>query len=122
MGDDVNLRGDKRALKMNSWDTQRVWWMPMLTRGKFHVELLLANFPGDRPEGMDVFVAKLRAALNTRFRGDDVPAIVCADRGAKLVGSPNRLPEPYHTGVYLANNDVLPIVGIYTLAKRITSP
>ena len=82
MGDDINLAGDKRALKMNSWDTQRVWWMPVLTMGKLHVELLPASFPGDRPEGMDVFVAKVRAALNCRFPSGGAHTVVCTDRGA----------------------------------------
>ena len=38
--DDKNLRGDKRSINMNSWDTVRVWWAPVLARGKLHVVLL----------------------------------------------------------------------------------
>ena len=49
--DDNNLRADKRALKMNSWDTVRVWWAPVLMRGKLHVEVLPENFAGDHPDG-----------------------------------------------------------------------
>ena len=36
----INLRGNSSALKQNSWNTDRVWWIPFLARGKLHVELL----------------------------------------------------------------------------------
>jgi hypothetical protein len=69
VGDDVNLRGDKRALKMNSWDTFRVWWAPVLSRGRLHVEILPSDFPGDKKEGAETFVARVRAGLNVRLQG-----------------------------------------------------
>lgn len=37
-----NLGGNKNTLRQNSWDTVRVWWAPVLTRGKLHVEILPA--------------------------------------------------------------------------------
>ena len=40
-----NLKGKKTALKQNSWDSIRVWWAPVLMRGKLHVELLGEDFP-----------------------------------------------------------------------------
>ena len=33
-----NLKGKKEALKQNSWDAVRVWWLAVLVRGKLHVE------------------------------------------------------------------------------------
>ena len=80
-GWDCNLRGDKKALKMNSWDTVRVWWAPVLTRGKLHVVFLPEDFAGDDPKGAAPLVAKLRAALNVRFQGTTPPSVVFTDRG-----------------------------------------
>ena len=80
--DDKNLRGDKRAVKMNSWDTLRVWWAPVLARGKLSVVLLPADFPGDRPEGAEPLVSKVRAVLSARFRGASKPCTLVVDRGA----------------------------------------
>ena len=76
-----NLRADAGVLKQNSWDTVRVWWAPILMRGKLHVELLGTEFPGESPEGAAILVAKVRSAINVRFHGDDKPDIVCTDRG-----------------------------------------
>ena len=79
---DKNLRSDKRAVKMNSWDTLRVWWAPVLARGKLSMVLLPADFPGDRPEGAEPLVAKVRAVLSARFRGAPKPCTLFVDRGA----------------------------------------
>ena len=78
---DNNLRGDKRALKTNSWDTVRVWWAPVLTRGKLHVEILPENFAGDHIDGAAPLVSKVRAALNIRFQNTRAPRVVFVDRG-----------------------------------------
>ena len=52
-----NLREDKGHLKIKQKkESKRVYWMPVLARGKLHVELLGSNFPGDKVEGMDTFV------------------------------------------------------------------
>ena len=76
-----NLRADASVLKQNSWDTVRVWWAPILMRGKLHVEMLGTEFPGESPEGAAILAAKVRSAINVRFHGDDKPGIVCTDRG-----------------------------------------
>jgi hypothetical protein len=52
---------------MSSSDTVRVWWVPILTRGKLHIEPLPDNFPGETEEGASIMVAKVRAALNIRL-------------------------------------------------------
>ena len=48
-----NLRGKQEALKQNSWDSLRVWWFPMLARGKLHVEVLPEDFPGETEKGRE---------------------------------------------------------------------
>ena len=75
------LRGKPEARKQNSRGTLRVWWAPVLTRGKLHVEVFGENFPGEKAEGIGIFVAKVRAALNIRFQGGDAPKILFTDRG-----------------------------------------
>ena len=77
-----NLRGDKKVNKMSSSDTVKVWFVPILTRGKFIIEMLpdLDN-PGDTEESAEAMVAKVKAALNTRFKKDPAPAILFTDRG-----------------------------------------
>ena len=63
----------------------RVFWMPILARGKLHVEVLGTSFPGDHPHGMSTFVQKLRAAINIRFQGDGPqPDVVFVDRGGRF--------------------------------------
>ena len=67
---------------MNSWDTVRVWWAPVLARGKLHVILLPENFVGDHPDGAWPLVAKVRAALNLRFPAASGPRVLFVDRGS----------------------------------------
>ena len=76
-----NLRQPKHVLKLNSSDTVRVWWVPILTRGKYHVEPLPENFPGETEEGAAIMVAKVRAALNVRFPAGNAPRVLFTDRG-----------------------------------------
>jgi hypothetical protein len=76
----ANLRGNKRSLKMKSSDTVRVWFVPVLARGKLHIEPLPENFPGETEEGAEILVARVRAALNVRFP-DNAPKILFTDRG-----------------------------------------
>ena len=75
-----NLRGKQEALKQKSWDTIRVWWAPVLARGKLHIEMLGQDFPGEVPAGAAILVEKVRAALNVRFRSD-APSVLYVDRG-----------------------------------------
>ena len=75
-----NLRGSQKSLKMKSTDTIRVWWIPLLSRGKLHIEALPDDFPGETEEGAAIMVAKVRAALNIRFPAG-APKILFTDRG-----------------------------------------
>ena len=76
-----NLRGSKKALKMKSSDTVRVWFVPILVRGKFHIEALPDKFPGETEDGAAIMVSKVRAALNIRFQNSIAPKVVFTDRG-----------------------------------------
>ncbi len=75
---------ERRVLKQNSWDTERVWWFPVLLRGKLHLEVLPANLT---PEGAAALVAALRAAVNIRVHHHR-PKLLFVDRGRGF----------YHTG------------------------
>ena len=59
----------------------RVYYAPVLARGKLHTVLLGDDFPGETPAGAAKLVAKVRASLNVRFKGDDQPVIFFTDRG-----------------------------------------
>ena len=80
-GHSRNLRGKKESLKQNSWGTLRVYYAPVLTRGKLLVAFLGEDFPGECPPGAAVLIDKVRATLNRHFRGDDKPDVVFTDRG-----------------------------------------
>ena len=49
-------------------------------QGKLHLETVGTNFPGETPEGAEVLVSKVRAAINLRFRSDR-PTQLFVDRG-----------------------------------------
>ena len=77
-----NLRAAKEHLKLAAWDTERVWFAPVLSRGKLHVAVLPPNFPGEEPKGAPMLVAKVKAALNLRFQGTaNPPKMLMIDRG-----------------------------------------
>ena len=68
-GRSTKLRGKKEKLKQRSWDSIRVWWDPILAKGKLHLQVLQDNFPGETAEGAALLVAAVRTALNVRFQG-----------------------------------------------------
>ena len=76
-----NLKLPKGVLKLNSSDTIRVWWVPILTRGKLHIEYLPDNFEGETQGGATEMVARVRSALNIRFQGTTPPCVLFTDRG-----------------------------------------
>ena len=77
----ASLRGDRKSLKMKpKTGAIRVWFVPILARGKFHIEALPEEFPGETEAGAAIMVARVRAALNIRFR-DEAPTILFTDRG-----------------------------------------
>ena len=60
----ANLRGKPEELKQNSWGTLKVWWAPVLMRGKLHVVVFDASYPGETPEGAEALVAAVRGAVS----------------------------------------------------------
>ena len=76
-----NLQGASYAIKQKSYDSIRVWWAPVLMRGKLHIELLGEGFPGEKSLGAAILVSKVRAAVNVRFKSADKPSVLFVDRG-----------------------------------------
>ena len=100
----ANLRGSKKSIKMKSTDTIRVWFVPILARGKFHIEPLPENFPGETAEGAAIMVAKVRAALNIRFPGGDTPRMLFTDRGNGFFESGSGAITTEYRNALLAHN------------------
>ena len=81
-GYDRNLASNKSTLKQNSWDTLRIYWCPILFRGKLHIEIFDETFPGETEEGAARVVEKVRAAVNIRCQAAaSKPNIISVDRG-----------------------------------------
>jgi hypothetical protein len=76
-----NLRGKKESLKQASWDTERLWWVPVLTRGRLHIEVLPESFPGETPEGVQLAIERLPGILKQRFPKKALPKVIFCDRG-----------------------------------------
>ena len=76
-----NLQGKKAALQQNSYGTLKVWWFPVLTRGKLHVELLPAEFPGEKQEAVEQLISKIPGILSVRFPDQNKPKVIMSDRG-----------------------------------------
>ena len=76
-----NLRGDERPIKQHGYGTLKVWWAPILARGKLHIEILGAAFPGDNIAGAAILVGHVRKAVDMRFPGRSKPKILFTDRG-----------------------------------------
>jgi hypothetical protein len=94
-----NLRGKKECLKQNSSDTLKVWWMPVLMRGKFHVEFF-ADFPGECPEGAEMAAERLGPILNIRFPNETKPKIVMTDKGRGFYhGFTSKMTDEYKAGL-----------------------
>ena len=54
----------------------------MLCKGKLHVDVFEPNFPGEKPEGAQRLVEKVRSAVNVRFQAEaSKPNILFTDRG-----------------------------------------
>ena len=96
-GKSYNRRADKGHLKIKQGkESKRVYWMPMLSHGKLHVELLGSAFPGDKVEGMPEFVEKLSKAVRLRFPNNaDQPRIVFVDRGEGFYKSNGKITHEF---------------------------
>jgi hypothetical protein len=84
-----NLKGNVAATKQKSYDSIRVWWAPVLMRGKLHIEVLGQEFPGDKAAGAAILVSKVRSAVNIRFQSADKPSVLFVDRGQGFFANNN---------------------------------
>ena len=80
-GRSTNLQGRKEPLKQSSFGTLKLYWAPLLARGKLHVIPLPRDFPGDTAGGAAILATKLVPALKKRFPGSPLPKNVFTDRG-----------------------------------------
>ena len=81
-------------------ESKRVYWMPVLARGKLHIELLGSDFPGDKVEGMGRFVEKLSKAVHVRFPDEaDRPNMVFVDRGEGFYKSNGKITDEFATAL-----------------------
>jgi len=76
-----NLRPRASASTQAAWGDTKVFWAPVLTRGKFHVIVLDDGFPGENAEGAATLVAKIPGVLATRFPSQNKPKVLFTDRG-----------------------------------------
>ena len=83
-GKSENLGGSKTAEKQASWGDTRVWFMAVLTRGRFGVRVFtdVDEFPGETPRGVGIMVDRLPALLR-RMLGPEaaLPRTIFTDRG-----------------------------------------
>ena len=94
-----NLKGEMYSVRQNSSDTSKVWWMPVLVRGKLHVEVFNAGFPGECPEGAQIMAEKLGPILNIRFPNETKPKIVMTDKGKGFYKSTGQIQPEYKAGL-----------------------
>ena len=95
-----NLKGKKEHLKQKSWHTYKLWWMPVLARGKLHVEVFGPDFPGEKSAGAEQAAWKLGPILNKRFPNETKPKIVMTDRGVGFYhGSKGTITHAYKAGL-----------------------
>ena len=83
------MAGDKGALKQASGDSLKVWWVPILSSGKLHIEVLGSGWKGETSELAAVMVKKVRAAINIRFPGEHKPNVLFTDRGPGFYATQN---------------------------------
>ena len=91
----MNLKGKESALQQNSTDTLKVWWIPVLARGKLHLDVLPHDFPGECPEAAEAFVDKVAAIVNVRFPNEAKPRVVMSDRGGAFYHGNGRVTPEY---------------------------
>lgn len=82
----------------------------MLVRGKLHVEVLSADFPGEQPRGIEEAVNKIPGILNLRFPNDaSKPNLVMSDRGPAFYHGTGTITEQYSAA--LRQNGLRPLMG-----------
>ena len=92
-----NRREDKGHLKIKQKnESRRIYWMPVLARGKLHIEFLGSEFPGDKVEAMPEFVEKLKKATKMcRPSESEQPCIVFVGRGEGFYKSNGQITQEF---------------------------
>ena len=80
---------------MKSTDSLKWWWMPVLVRGKLHLELLPEAFPGECAEGATMAIERIPVILNGLFRGDAKPRVLMTDKGKGFYHGTGRITDEY---------------------------
>ena len=69
-------------MKQKGWSSERIWWVPVLAKGKLHVEVLGEEFPCEEPAGAAMFAVAVNRSLAKRFQaGTPKPGVLFLDRG-----------------------------------------
>ena len=76
-----NLQMNKTPVRQCAWGDEKVWWLPLLTRGKLHIEVLPEDFPGEKSTGVGIAVRMVPGVLAKRFPGERGPKALFCDRG-----------------------------------------
>ena len=107
------------------YSTMRIWWFPVLCKGKLHVDCFDSDFPGEKPDGASILVERVRSAVNVRFQNvDSKPNIVFTDRGRGFYEPSNGKIQPEYRQA-LRDNSFTAILGdnaAEQLSKAISSP
>ena len=68
--------GSTGQLIQNSWGTVKVWWFPLLVRGKLHLALLPAEFRGETAEGAAILVQRAMCIERALSAGAEATGLV----------------------------------------------
>ena len=90
-----NTQGKPEKRKQKGFDALRVYWAPVVCRGKVHLELLGNAFPGETAEGAAQLVAKVRSVLNIRFQGRTQPTTLFTDKGRGFFHANGKITDEY---------------------------
>ena len=72
-------------------------------RGKLHIETTAPGFPGDVPDGAEILVHKVRAAINIRFQAATTkPNKLFTDRGPGFYNPGHGMITPAHKNALAA--------------------
>ena len=69
--------------------------MPVLARGKLHLELLPEDFPGECAEGTTVAIERIPEILNALFGGEAKPRVLMTDKGKGFYHGSGRITDEY---------------------------
>ena len=73
--------------------------MPVLARGKLHVECFPEDFPGENPAGAEQAARRLGPILNLRFPNETKPKFVMSDKGRGFYSSNSSINWRYKDGL-----------------------